>query len=225
MLQQFACAQRRIELPGGTDVDGQVHLLAQGLELLLKHRADFGAVNHLAGRNAGQPVGQFIAGAFGQMHQALGDAQPRQATPGACALVHRQHKGFALVRQQGAVGQRAGGDHAHHLALDRAFAGGHIAHLFANGHRFAQLEQTRQIGFDRVKRHPRHHHRLAARLAALRERDVEQAGGLFGIGKEQLVEVAHAVEQQRVGVLGLEAEVLLHHGGVRRQIRHGSGPA
>jgi hypothetical protein len=65
----------------------------------------------------------------------------------------------------------------------------------------------------------RHHDRLAGRLAAPRQRDLEQARGLLGVVPEQLVEVAHAVEQQRVGVPGLEGEVLLHHGGVNRRIK------
>jgi hypothetical protein len=30
------------------------------------------------------------------------------------------------------------------------------------------------------------------------------------------VEIAHAIEQQHAGMLGLDAQVLLHHGGVRR---------
>ena len=50
---------------------------------------------------------------------------------------------------------------------------------------------------------------------------VEQARGFFGVLPEQLVEVAHAVEQQRVGVPGLEGQILLHHGRVvRERVRH-----
>ena len=73
-----------------------------------------------------------------------------------------------------------------------------------------------------MKRHTGHHHRLAVGLAALRERDVEQARDLLSIRKEQLVKVAHAVEQQRLGVVSFEPQVLLHHGGVPRQITHRS---
>jgi hypothetical protein len=60
----------------------------------------------------------------------------------------------------------------------------------------------------------RHHDRLAGRLAAPRQRDLEQARGLLGVVPEQLVEVAHAVEQQGARVVGLQAQVLRHHGGV-----------
>jgi hypothetical protein len=66
--------------------------------------------------------------------------------------------------------------------------------------------------------HAAHHHRLPGRLAALGERDVEQPRGLLGVGVEQLVEVSHPVEQEGVGVVGLEAEVLRHHGRVRGKV-------
>ena len=135
---------------------------------------------------------------------------------GAFALVNGQHIGFGFVAQQRAVGERAGRDHAHHFALHGAFAGGDVAHLFANGDRFTEFDEAGQIRFDRVKRHTGHDHRFAIGLAALRECDVEQAHRFFGIGKEQLVKVAHAIKKQRVWVLGLEAQVLLHHGGVPR---------
>ena len=62
-----------------------------------------------------------------------------------------------------------------------------------------------------MERHARHRDRLAGGLAARGERDVEQRGGATSVLVEQLVEIAHAVEQQRVRVLRLDAQVLLHH--------------
>jgi len=59
--------------------------------------------------------------------------------------------------------------------------------------------------------HTGHPDRLAVGCAALRQRDVEQLGGARGIFMEQLVEIPHAVEQQHVGMLCLDAQVLLHH--------------
>ena len=67
--------------------------------------------------------------------------------------------------------------------------------------------------------HAAHHDRLARRLAALGQRDVEQARGLFGVGIEEFVEVAHPVEEQGVRMVGLEAEVLGHHGRVTGKVR------
>jgi hypothetical protein len=141
------------------------------------------------------------------MHFALGHAQPGQAAGVARPLMHRQQHRFGFVAQQFHVGQRAGRDHPHHLALDRPLAGD-LAHLLANCHRFAQLDEPGQVGVHRVKRHTRHHHRLPGRLAALGQGDVDEAGGFFSIGVKQLVKIAHAVKQQGVGVISFEAEIL-----------------
>jgi hypothetical protein len=65
-----------------------------------------------------------------------------------------------------------------------------------------------------VKRHARHRNRLTGGLTARRQRDVEQARGALRVVVEQLVEIAHAIEQQHVRVLRLEAQVLLHHRGM-----------
>ena len=71
-----------------------------------------------------------------------------------------------------------------------------------------------------MHRHARHLHRRAARLPALRERDVEKTGSLVGVVVEELVEIAHPVEQQDVRMLALDAQVLLHHGRVGVEAVH-----
>ena len=43
------------------------------------------------------------------------------------------------------------------------------------------------------------------------EREVEQARRFLGVVVEELVEIAHAVEHQHVGVVCLDAQILLHH--------------
>lgn len=63
-----------------------------------------------------------------------------------------------------------------------------------------------------------HRDGAAGRLAALGQGYIEQLGGLAGIVIEQLVEVAHPVEQQDLRVLGLEGQILLHHGRVSAEI-------
>ena len=57
----------------------------------------------------------------------------------------------------------------------------------------------------------RHRNRLSGGLATIGERDVEQLGGASRIVVEQLVKIAHPIEQQQVGVLRLKPEILLHH--------------
>ena len=72
-----------------------------------------------------------------------------------------------------------------------------------------------------MERDARHLDGFARRAAALREGDVEQARGAFGVLKEEFVEVAHAIEQQLVRMLGLDPEVLLHD----RRVLGGAGGA
>jgi hypothetical protein len=48
-------------------------------------------------------------------------------------------------------------------------------------------------------------------LAALGEHDAECARGDLGVLEEQLVEIAHAVEQQQPWIGRLDLEILLHH--------------
>src|SRR5258708_343255 len=71
-----------------------------------------------------------------------------------------------------------------------------------------------------MHRHGGHLHRRAGGVAARGERDVEEAGAFLGVVVEELVEVAHPVEHQDVGMLALDAEILLHHGGVIDRLVH-----
>lgn len=115
------------------------------------------------------------------------------------------------LAEQRLVGDGARGDDANDLALHRPLAGGRIPYLLADGGRLAELHQLGQIAFDGVIGNARHRDGAAGRLAALGQGDVEQLGGLAGIVIEQLVEVAHPIEQQDLRVLGLEGQILLHH--------------
>jgi hypothetical protein len=47
-------------------------------------------------------------------------------------------------------------------------------------------------------------------VASRRQRNVEQLRGTTRIVIEKLVEISHAVEEQHVGVLRLQTQVLLH---------------
>ena len=52
---------------------------------------------------------------------------------------------------------------------------------------------------------------LARGLAARGQRYVDEFGRAPRVVVEQLVEIAHPVEQQLVGMLCLDAKILLHH--------------
>ena len=70
--------------------------------------------------------------------------------------------------------------------------------------------------------HAGHRDWLAARLAAARQRDVDELRGAPRVIVEELVEVAHAVEQQRVGKPRLDGVVLLHDGRVLLRAQDGT---
>ena len=120
--------------------------------------------------------------------------------------------------EQAVIGERARGHDAHHAALHRALAVG-VAELFGHRHTLALAHQPPQVLLAGVHRHAGHRHLLAAALAAAGQRDVQQPGGAPRVVEEQLVKVAHAIEQQPRRVLRLQREVLGNH----RRVRHGRG--
>ena len=132
---------------------------------------------------------------------------------------------FAPAVQQVLLGQRARRDDARDLALDRAFGGGRVADLLANRHRHRLAHQLGEILVDAVARHAGHRNRLAGRFVARGQGDVEQGRGALGVFVKQLVKIAHAVEQEGVGVVGFERQILANHRRVLggRDTRQGGG--
>ena len=210
VLAQRALAGARVEMP---DV---LHAARDPG----RHQADVAAVGHddLGRFEAFEHVGQVRRGDLAEREFAGREVEPGDSH---CALVvHQSHQEcIGFFRQQALVGDGAGGDHAHYLALDRALAGGRVANLLANGDGFTELDEARQMLLQRDHWHPGHLDRHAGRLAARRQGDVEQTGGFFGVAVEHLVEIAHAVEHQGVRVFRLDAQVLLHHRRVAGEIR------
>ena len=102
----------------------------------------------------------------------------------------------------------------------RASAGLSVCSAMAT--RLPRLDQPREIGFGGVDRDSAHRDRLAGIRAALGQRDVEAGRGDLGIVEEQFEEIAHAIEQQGIAGLVLEAPVLGHHRGRGVGAGHGS---
>jgi hypothetical protein len=131
--------------------------------------------------------------------------------------------------EQAFLGEGSGGDEAHDLALYHRFraalAGlGGVLDLLADGDAEALADQCQEVALGRVDRHTAHGDVGAEMLAALGQGDVEGGRGGLGVGKEHLVEVAHPVEQQRVGVLCLDGVVLRHHRRDGLAVVHAAGP-
>ena len=87
---------------------------------------------------------------------------------------------------------------------------GWILELLAHRDAVAERDQPVKIFIGALDRHAAHRDVLAAMLAALGEHDAERAARDLRVAEEQLVEVAHPVEQQAVGIGGLDLDVLLH---------------
>ncbi len=156
---------------------------------------------------------RFAALRFEHAEAAARQFEPSEAEAIALAAQGGEQLVAALFQER-LVRHRAWRYHAYHLAFDRALRFGRVADLLADRHRFAAPHELGEVAFDAVERHARHRDRLAGRLTACGQRDVEQPRRALRVVEEQLVKVAHAIEQQRVRVLRLQAQVLLHHGSV-----------
>ena len=210
LLAQLALAERAVELPAWA----RGERAAVGRQ---RGRRVAAIVQDLGRVQPRQPAGQIGFAAFAQAEAPAGQPQPGQADDLSLA-VHRQQQRVGALGQQFAVGDGAGRDHAHHLAFHRPLGSGHVADLLGHRHRLAELDQPAQVAFHRVHRHAGHDHRLSGRLPTRGQGDVEQPVRLARVVEEQLVEIAHAIEDERVRELRLDAQVLLHHRRVRGQV-------
>ena len=211
---ELALAERGVELPGRPVGD-------RGARLGERRRNVVAVDQHLGRGQPAEPAGQVALGAFGESEPAAAHRQPGQADRRSLPGDGEQRR-IAAVAEQRPVGERAGRDDADHLALDRPLGARCVADLLADRDRLAEPDQPRQVGVDRMRRHAGHRDRLAAGLAACGQRDVEQPVRPPRIVEEQLVEVAHPVEEERVGMGGLDAQVLLHDRRVVGRILAGS---
>src|SRR3546814_236435 len=156
-----------------------------------------------------------VARDFVDQETPAGQVRPGQAVA-ALAAGDCQQQRVAALGQQRLVGDRARRDDPHHLALDQALARRRVADLLADRHRLAQRHQPGEVTIGGVVGHARHRDRLAGRRAALGQGDVEQLRRPARVVVEQLVEIAHAEEQQHVRMVGLGREKLPHRSEERR---------
>ena len=134
------------------------------------------------------------------------------------AHTHAGDQGVASFLEQRLVGDGAGRDHPHHLALHRALGLARFAALLTDGHGLAGANQSLQVGIQGNGRNTSHRDGSSGGRAALRQRDIEQCRCATGVVIEHFIEIAHAIEQQHLRIVGLDAQVLLHHGGVLAEI-------
>ena len=102
--------------------------------------------------------------------------------------------------EQAVFGERTGGDEADDAAFHHRFRAAllgfrRVFHLLADGDAEALANERQQVAFGRVHRHTAHRDVVAEMLAAFGQRDVERFGRRNRVVEEQLVEIAHPVEQ------------------------------
>ncbi len=142
----------------------------------------------------------------------------RQLEPGECrgALGVAPEGGQVAALgalQQAGVGHRSGGVGADDLAPHQPLGGRRILDLLGHRHPESGVEQLAQVAVEGVVRDAAHRRRDLVVVPAPGEGDPEHRGRLLGVLEEQLVEVAHPVQQQRRAGPRLEVEVLPQHGG------------
>ena len=204
---KLSLAEGTVELPGRPMRDGRAGEVGD-------RTGQVALDDDFRRREAREPAGELVVAAFRQADLALRKRRPREAEPIAHARDREQHR-VAPVGEEIAVGERARRDDADDLALDRALARTDCADLLADRNRLAHTDEPGQIGVDRVHRHSGHGDRRAGAGAARGQGDVEELVGALRVVEEELVEVAHPVEEERLGMIGLDAQVLRHHGRVR----------
>ena len=122
----------------------------------------------------------------------------------------------APLLQHGALRHGAGGDDADDLPLHQALGQGRILHLLADGHFIALGDQARNIGLGAVVGHAAHGRALLRVLDVPvpgRQRQVQLPRGELGVIVKHLIKIPQAEEEQAVGMLLLDLQILPFHGG------------
>ena len=119
--------------------------------------------------------------------------------------------------QQRVLSQRSRGDNAHHITPHNGLRAALLSlhrglRLLADGDPEAVSNETVKVGLVTMHGHAAHGDVLALVLATLGQRDVQRRCRFHGVFKEQFVEIAHAIEQEAVRVIGFDAQKLRHHG-------------
>ncbi len=180
----------------------------------------------------GDGAGQVAARDLAQGEAAGGDVHRGEAVgdcplPGLPAADRQEEVGAGRVEEP-VLRDRAGGDEPHDLAADHGFGPallglGRILGLLAHRHPVAEGDETVEVVVGPFDRHAAHRDLAARVLAALRQDDAERPGRGIRILEEQLVEVAHPVEQEAVRIGGLDLDVLRHHRRRAGRVQAGRG--
>ena len=113
--------------------------------------------------------------------------------------------------QDGVVDGDAGGHQLGDAPLHQLLGQFGILQLVANGHPLTGTYQLGQVGVERVVGKPRQLHELGGAVGAAGESDTQYLGGYDGVVGEGLIKVAHAEQQDGIGMFLLDLDILHHH--------------
>ena len=141
--------------------------------------------------------------------------EPRDA-PGAVGPRYRRQMVVCARVEQAVFDESPRSDEADHVARNRALGAAlarrrGVFRLLADRHLETGADEPLEIGFVAVSGHAAHGNLAALVPAPAGQRDAQRRGRAHRIVEEHLVEVAHAIEEQRVRVLALDLEILGHH--------------
>ena len=148
---------------------------------------------------------------LGHIELARGDVQKSHARR-LPAEIDRRDEVVLLVGQDVVAQHDARSHQFDHAALDESLHQLGILQLLADGHALARPHQLRQVGVDGMVGKSRQFDVRRRSVGAARERDAQNAAGLDRVVAEGLVEIAHAEQQNGVGMYCLDGVILLHQG-------------
>ena len=157
--------------------------------------------------------------AGGQLrHRELAGSDVHERDAGLRAA--RRNRREVVVRagvQHPRLDDRAGRHHAHHVPAHERPAV-RFARLLRDGDAVPLPHELGEVAVQSVVRDARERHHLPLSHVALRQHDLQVPRREPGVLVERLVEVAHAVQQQRIRVARLYLQVLLANGAGHRVI-------
>ena len=103
-------------------------------------------------------------------------------------------------------------DDLHYLALDQSLGQGRILNLLTDSYGQSRLETTTQVGIDGVVGYSSQGHRMIALGVSAGQGNAGDPGQGLRVFKKSFVEIAHPKEQQGVGMLAFDLQVLGQHG-------------
>ena len=128
----------------------------------------------------------------------------------------RGEKVLLIGCQQLGIADRAGRHHPGHLAAHESLRLAGLLDLVADRHLETGSDGLGKIHFKRVVGHPAHRRFALGTALPGGQGDLEERRRAHRVLEEQLVEIAHAIEQQGVRELRLELQIVAQH---RRELR------